>query len=476
MAVQQWAAIRWFRAWLQPRSTGPVERFWETIARVVIPTVLVVMIIDLPLNRIAFSQSEGDQTPYWYWEAMVAVCIGIVMAAAVLLNKGRLKLATQILSMFFFAAGLGVVWLKGPQAQITLPVLMVAILMSAMIAPARRMFVYNTLALSILVAILVAIQMEQARASGQPVQDSYVGVMFSILICFLIEFLILYLFHWQFEQHIIAAVEARKVAEEKAAEAQNAKKAAEAAAADAEKANRLKSEFLANMSHELRTPLNPIMGFATMACMSGIQEEQRKTFLEKISSNAQRLLGLVNDILDTSKIEAGRLEIASAPFQPGILVKEVTGQNEILFTQKGLKLSVNVDPQLPTTLIGDKARVAQIITNLLSNAAKFTEQGEVVVTTGRTGDGQHWHISVRDTGIGIPPHARDLIFEHFRQVDGSGTRKYGGAGLGLSICQNLARLMGGTITVQSEVEPDHHGSTFVVTLPIVQPQPVAQAA
>jgi PAS domain S-box-containing protein len=231
---------------------------------------------------------------------------------------------------------------------------------------------------------------------------------------------------------------------------------------------RLKSEFLATMSHELRTPMNAIEGFTSiiLSGMGGVDyNDKAKHYIERVHANSKRLLALINDFLDISRIESGRIQLAQMPFSPAKLAQKWQEQIGGLAQTKGLALVVEVDDVLPPTLVGDEEQLSRIAINLLGNAIKFTEAGTVTLSLRRRDT--EWLIEVRDTGIGIPPHAREYIFEEFRQVDGSSKRKYGGTGLGLAITQKLARAMGGTVTVESEVGV---GSTFTVTLPITQPE------
>jgi signal transduction histidine kinase len=246
-------------------------------------------------------------------------------------------------------------------------------------------------------------------------------------------------------------------------------KEARTATAMAREANRLKSEFLSTMSHELRTPLNAIVGFTEilMAGMSGEMPEKQLYKIRRIHLNSKRLLDLINDLLDLAKIEAGRVEVLHEQFSVRELAQLIQSQTESLAEQRGLDYSVQVDPDLPSLLIGDAARIEQIAKNLVSNAFKFTKEGSVEVQFNSDG-GRTWNLSVKDTGIGIPAHALEYIFDEFRQVDGSSQRAYGGSGLGLAITRNLARIMDGEVRVTSKLG---EGSTFIVTLPLVVAEP-----
>lgn len=231
----------------------------------------------------------------------------------------------------------------------------------------------------------------------------------------------------------------------------------------AKEAVRLKSEFMSTMSHELRTPLNAITGFCGIMLegMGGEIDQDARYMVERVHSNSERLLTLINQVLDLAKIEADRIELVETPFNPTELATKWQSQLQVLATQKSLNFTVNVAPNMPTTIYGDTERLTQIAMNLLSNAFKFTEAGSVDLRITR--EGENWKIEVQDTGIGIPPHAQNYIFDEFRQLDGSSTRVYGGTGLGLAITRKLAMVMSGNVRVSSAL---NEGSTFIVTLPL----------
>jgi len=237
------------------------------------------------------------------------------------------------------------------------------------------------------------------------------------------------------------------------------------ATAKATEASRVKGEFLANVSHELRTPLNAIIGFSDMLLMgmSGELNDKQRHKIERLEENGKRLLTLINHVLDLTRIEARRIEIASKPFSPTTLAERLTAQMQVLAERRNLNFITYIDPALPKTLVGDEDRIEQVIVNLLSNAFKFTEKGTVTLEVSLNLPQHEWNIVVSDTGMGIPPHALEIIFEEFRQVDGSSSRAFKGSGLGLAITRNLVRIMDGQIQVQSELEV---GSKFIVSFPI----------
>jgi signal transduction histidine kinase/DNA-binding response OmpR family regulator/HPt (histidine-containing phosphotransfer) domain-containing protein len=231
----------------------------------------------------------------------------------------------------------------------------------------------------------------------------------------------------------------------------------------AESASRAKSEFLAKMSHEIRTPMNGILGMADILLQGSLPSDQRRS-VEIVRRSGDALLEIINDILDFSRIEAGKMELDDSPFDLGGVVEEAMELLAERAHSKGIELALQVDPEIPAVLRGDPGRFRQILVNLVGNAVKFTERGEVVVQASldsRDGGVVTVRFSVRDTGIGIPREAQEKIFASFTQADGSTTRKFGGTGLGLTICRQLVEMMGGTIRVESE---PGRGSDFMFTV------------
>ena len=231
----------------------------------------------------------------------------------------------------------------------------------------------------------------------------------------------------------------------------------------AEAASRAKSQFMAKMSHEIRTPMNGILGMADILLQGVLPGEQRRS-VEIVRRSGEALLEIINDILDFSRIEAGRMELDDSPFDLGGIVEEVMELLAERAHSKGIELASQVAPELPSALRGDPGRLRQILVNLVGNAVKFTERGEVVVRASLdSGDGDAVVVrfSVRDTGIGIPREALEKIFHSFTQADGSTTRKFGGTGLGLTISRQLVEMMNGTIRVESE---PGRGADFMFTV------------
>jgi signal transduction histidine kinase/DNA-binding response OmpR family regulator len=269
----------------------------------------------------------------------------------------------------------------------------------------------------------------------------------------------------QAQEHSASLVELLAERQRAEVELQKAKEAAEAA-------NRAKSEFLANVSHEVRTPMNGIIGMTELALETELTREQRE-HLETVRTSADALLVVINDLLDFSKIEAGKLELQPVPFDPRSLLSEVMRSLALRAHEKNLEILYDVAPEVPARLRGDALRLRQVLINLVSNAVKFTEEGEVVVRVDVDADAERIRLEVVDTGAGIAADKIDVIFDAFTQADGSSTRRFRGTGLGLTICSRLVEAMGGEIEVESALG---RGSTFRVTLPLEASDEAARAA
>lgn len=299
----------------------------------------------------------------------------------------------------------------------------------------------------------------------------YTAVKRVVLIAFVVVLIFLY-WNRKLSREVDERIRSENALRLSEDELRAAKLEAERLAREADSANRAKSEFLANMSHEIRTPMNAVIGYSDLLGNS-VTDPQHRQYLDAIRAGSRSLLMLINDILDLSRIEAGKMRLEFAPLEVQRLLDDVRHIFDLRAREQGIRLDVEVDPDMPAAMVLDETRIRQVLFNLVGNAIKFTHEGTVTVVARarrchqQPGESPRCElvISVSDTGIGIAPGQQEFIFEAFEQQQGQSSRKYGGTGLGLAISRKLARMMGGELSVESEPGV---GSTFTLVIPNVQ--------
>ncbi|QPC83905.1 hypothetical protein G4Y79_05870 [Phototrophicus methaneseepsis] len=347
------------------------------------------------------------------------------------------------------------------------PIFMFTPLTAALVLPRNRIIPLSLVASLIFFITQFVLPLDTSVQTT--LQLDMVATTISITLLLLFEALLLRQMRVEFDGRLEELSTAVRQTEAARVQAEEARKKAEKAQRDAEAADIAKTQFLANMSHELRTPLNAIIGYdeAMIAGMVGNFTDRQTEILGYIQHNGHRLLSLINDILDLSKIESGSIEAYMEPMSLRPTIKKTITSLDALANQKAISLVLNIDDTLPEMILFDEGKLQQIITNLVSNAIKFTETGSVTVDVDRQAANQ-WQVVVTDTGVGIPKDKLEEIFEPFKQVDGSATRKYKGTGLGLSITKRLTEKLGGQIMVESSLG---EGSQFTLMFPLLMPNP-----
>jgi signal transduction histidine kinase len=443
----------WLKDYLKARAKNRDDAFRERTIRVTVLLIASLLILSFAFSILVF-QDE--------WQIISFPTVHVFVLLMCVLSWYSLRQQKIV------AAGwwLEIAWLGGAAATIvlasqrasisglliTLPAGLISIIVAALVLPRSQIMIAAAISIVLNGVVFVAVQNSPAAIPGL---DQGTFLLTTILLL-LVGGTFLRQLRVEFDYRL--EVMSRAIAQAEAARAQ-----AEKERQRAEQADRAKSQFLANMSHELRTPLNAIIGYdeAMIGGMVGDFTPEQKTLLGHIQFNSRRLLALIDDVLDLAKIESGSLQVYLAPMSPRKVIGDLINNMQSLSDKQKIFLKVDFAPEVPEVTLGDSRKLQQILTNLVGNAVKFTSTGGVTVAVD-TPNMETWRIKVMDTGIGMPPDAATYIFEPFRQVDGTDTRKYKGTGLGLSITKRLADALNGSISVETELGK---GTTFTVVLP-----------
>jgi len=449
--------VRW---WLEPRSQDRDEAFRERSLRIAIVLVIVLGMLSFLLGVFVYHNPWGlISNPSLH----VFVLIGFFSAAYVL-SQQKLNLSAAIVTGTTLIGALGIVVVVGqinPYSALVngIPIFMFVLLLAALIMPRSAILPVAVISTFLYLLSIFVIQTDLAQ-----LPDFEIAQLFMMLLIVLLpEGAVLFRLRVEFDSRLDAMRESIRVEEMAKRQAEAAQHQAEIDRKRAEDADKAKSQFLANMSHELRTPLNAIIGYdeAMLGGLAGDFAPLQLKLLGHIQYNSRRLLGLINDILDLSKIESGSLQAFLAPMSPQSVVLETVESLRGLADEKGLHLTTSVSEDVPAVVLGDVNKLQQILANLLGNAINYTDKGTVTVSID-SADANNWQVSVADTGIGMPQDAANYIFEPFQQVDGTEKRKHKGTGLGLAITKRLVEGLGGSIEVNSTLGV---GSTFTIKLP-----------
>ncbi|HVU13543.1 MAG TPA: ATP-binding protein [Phototrophicaceae bacterium] len=430
--------------WQTPRSKDRDTAFRERTIRLVVGIGVLLSAITLFASVFIFHDPLTLVSYPSLW--LVVLIVGLISALSV--RRGHVMVAGCLLNLEWVIAGVGVVIMGRGYAETQgTTMLMLALVCSAVVMP-RETILPTGFTLLVISGGLSLI----AYHSGIISDPSNIGPLGGILINSVL--------------FIAAALFLRERVRESDDRLTTMKRLisdGDKARQDADDANRAKSQFLANMSHELRTPLNAVTGYTDIMLtgMVGDLSDTQRELLTYIQNNGKRLLILINGLLDLSKIEAGKVEVFYTDASPQKVVSDVVDSMQSLAQKKNVYLKAAFEPGIPETLQCDVEKTQQIVTNLVGNALKFTDEGGVTVEV--AANAQHWNIRVRDTGIGMPEGAETYIFEKFRQIDNAKTRAAAGTGLGLAIVKSLLDCLNGTIGVESKLGT---GTVFTVSLPL----------
>lgn len=448
-------SLRVLRNWLEPRSQDRDEAFRERVIRATVTIIILLGLVSFALNLLVF---DSDWSLISF-RTLHIVALTSFSLAGFIVSRGRLLESGFVLVISLLLGASGFLLLARQEGSFSsiltgIPAFMFVPLVTTLVLP--RQYIIPMSIASVLVYLFMQFGVQVGTfAPADLIPERLIA---PVVVLLMIEGVLLHQFRVEFDSRLQATQEAVRQAEV-------ARQQAEADRQLAEAADKAKTQFLANMSHELRTPMNAIIGYdeAMLGGMVGTFTPEQTRLLGHIQNNSRRLLGLINDVLDLSKIEAGSVEIYLTPISPRKVIEQSVESVRSLALEKDIDLRVSFTDDVPGIILADAKKLQQILVNLVGNAIKFTDQGGVTIEVDLV-DNEHWQFIVRDTGIGIPRDSLATIFEPFRQVDNSSTRRYKGTGLGLSITKRLVEILNGNIQVTSEIDK---GSTFAVTLPRV---------
>ncbi len=448
--------------WLRPRATDRDQAFRERVIRSALAILILLDVLSLASAIFVFhAKWRLISFPTFH-----LLMLGICMLSGRLVMRGHLTSAAWVLVVIVLA-GVGSVIVLARQAGTATGIVLGGAaftfvpLMAALVLPRQVIILSSLMAAVVYLVAQFGLDVNGPTIPG--LRFDHLAVSVSLLL--LAEGLLLQQLRVEFDDRLESMSRSMR-------ETELAKQQAEVVRQRAEQADQAKSQFLAHMSHELRTPLNAIIGYAEamLAGMAGSFTPKQTELLGHIQKNSRRLLGLINDVLDLAKIEAGTFQVYLAPMPIRQVFRDTLSDLRGLAHGKDVHLSIEFSDELPEVIWGDVKKLEQILINLVGNAVKFTESGEIRVEVKPVVNG-FWQFVVRDTGIGMSAEELSQIFEPFWQADSSSSRRYRGTGLGLSITKQLIDGLGGSITVESQLG---QGSAFTVSLPAHEP-PAADA-
>jgi signal transduction histidine kinase len=424
---------QWVLNWFQSRATDRDQAFRERTIRLVSFSLAFFSGLSLLTSTLLY-KDPWHQYPLFFGSGIV-----LSLLAAMLITRGYLLLSGSIIVITMFSYATSIPLVGEHDFMMSTVILLLACLLTHSVLPPKAIYLVG--GVCVIYAPVLQLLHNQSAAP--------LDTLTTTTPLFLISVFFLYQRANESEQRLLAMQQAMIEIDQ--------------ARAEAESANQAKSQFLAHMSHELRTPLNAIVGYVDILRngMAGEMSDLQKELLSNTAVNNQRLLNLINDVLDLAKIESGTVQLLETTAEPIQIIDPVIAAMQSLALYKQIDLQVKYCPSAPQLVVIDVRKLQQILTNLISNAIKFTTQGGVYLTVCNHETGT-WEIRVRDTGIGMPEGSEKLIFEKFRQIDHPKIREQRGTGLGLAIVKGLIDLMEGSIQVDTRLG---YGTTFIITLP-----------